>query len=136
MANTDPNRPEIITRTAFGGRSAVALGGNRYSIKSEALYKAANAVALPARGLPIDAALWVAWYALVFRLPFSLLLSGLLAPYMAVALVLLVLLPTLTWLSQVAHALPDHRGDCWARLVLVLVGLLVATNGFWARGAL
>jgi hypothetical protein len=27
MTNQDPNRPEIITRTAFGGKSAVALGG-------------------------------------------------------------------------------------------------------------
>lgn len=136
MANTDSNRPEIITRTAFGGKSAVALGGNRYSIKSEALYKSANAVALPARGLAVDVALWVSFYALAFRLPWSLALVGWLPPYMALVLVLLVLLPTLTALGQVATALPDHTKDAWARLFLVLCGLLVATNGFWARGVL
>ncbi len=134
--NQDPNKPEIITRTAFGGKSAVALGGNRYSIKSEALYKTANAVAIPARGVAIDVALWVSAYALLFRMPWSLVLVGILPPYLGLVLVLLVLLPTLTLVSQVATALPDHRKDAWARLFLVMCGLLVATNGFWARGAL
>jgi hypothetical protein len=136
MANTDPNKPEIITRTAFGGRSAVALGGNRYSIKSEALYKAANAIALPARGGVIDGAMWVSCYAVVFRLPLTLFVERWLPGYLAIALVLLVLLPTLTCLSQVAIALPDHRPDCWARLAMVVGALVLATNAFWLRGAL
>lgn len=136
MANTDPNKPEIITRTAFGGRSAVALGGNRYSIKSEALYKAANAIALPSRGGVIDGAMWVSCYALVFRLPMSLFIERWLPPYMAVVLVLLVLLPTLTWLTTIANALPDHQPDCWTRLGMVVGALVVATNGFWMRGGL
>lgn len=134
--NQDPNKPEIITRTAFGGKSAVALGGNRYSIKSETLYKTANAVALPARGAAIDAALWVSGYALLFRLPFSLVIAGWVPLYLALVGVLLVMLPTLTCLSQVAIALPDHRRDAWARLFMVIGGLLLASNGFWARGAL
>jgi len=135
MANTDPNKPEIITRTAFGGRSAVSLGGNRYSIKSEALYKAANAIALPARGGVIDGAMWVSCYALLFRLPISLLIDGWMPPYMAIVLVMLVLMPTCTCLSQVALALPDHRPDCWARLGMVVGALVLATNAFWLRGA-
>ena len=134
MSNTDPNKPEIITRTAFGGRSAVALGGNRYSIKSEALYKAANAIALPARGGVIDGAMWVSFYAVVFRLPLTLYIEHLLPPYLAITLVLLVLMPTCTCLSQVAMALPDHRSDCWARLGMVVGALLIATNAFWLRG--
>lgn len=133
MANTDPNRPEIITRTAFGGRSTVALGGNRYSIKGESLFKAANAVALPARGGVIDAACWVSCYALVFRLPLSLYADGWLPPYMAIALVVLVLVPSSGWLATIAKALPDHQPDCWARFAMVVGALLVATNFFWMR---
>jgi hypothetical protein len=136
MVNQDANKPEIMVPAPLGGKSSVSLGGNRYSIKSESLYKAANAIAIPARGGLVDGAMWVSAYAVVFRLPFSLLIQGWLPPYMAIALVMLVLLPTCTWLSQVAHALPDHRSDCWARLVMILIALLIATNGFWLRGAL
>jgi hypothetical protein len=136
MANTDPNRPEIITRTAFGGRSSVALGGNRYSTKSESLYRWANAIALPARGLVVDAGLWVSGFAVGFRLPFSLMTAGLLPYYMGLAIMLLVLIPPVCALGMVAESLPDHRGDCWARLGLILIALTIATNGFWLRGAL
>jgi len=133
MANQDPNRPEIITRTAFGGKSAVALGGNRYSVKSEALYRAANAIALPARGLVVDAGLWVGSFAVAFRLPFSLLYSGLIPYYLGLTIMLLVLVPPVAALGMVADALPDHRADCWARLAMVVGALLIATNGFWIR---
>ena len=136
MANQDPNRPEIITRTAFGGKSAVALGGNRYSVKSEALYRTANALALPARGLVVDTGLWVSALALMFRLPFSLIHSGLLPYYLGLAIMLLVLVPPVAAMGIVADALPDHRPDCWARLAMVIGALLIATNGFWLRGAL
>lgn len=133
MANTDPNKPEIITRTTLGGRSAVSLGGNRYSIKSEALYRAANAIALPARGLVVDSALWVTSLAVLFRLPFSLLIEGLVPLYLGLAIMLLTLLPPMVAIGLVAEALPDHRGDCWARLIMVVGALLIATNGFWMR---
>lgn len=136
MSNQDPNRPEIITRTAFGGKSAVALGGNRYSVKSEALYRAANALALPARGLVVDTGLWVSALAFMFRLPFSLIHSGLLPYYLGLAIMLLVLVPPVAAMGIVADALPDHRPDCWARLAMVIGALLIATNGFWIRGAL
>ena len=136
MSNQDPNRPEIITRTAFGGRSSVALGGNRYSVKSESLYRTANALALPARGLVVDAAMWVASFAVMFRIPFSLMYSGLLPYYLGLAIMLLVLVPPVAAMGMVADALPDHRADCWARLAMVIGALLIATNGFWIRGAL
>jgi|GEM_PF-6064211 hypothetical protein len=136
MANTDPNRPEIITRTAFGGRSSVALGGNRYSTKSESLYRWANAIALPARGLVVDAGLWVAGFAVGFRLPFSLLIAEALPYYMGLLIMLLVLIPPVIALGMVAEALPDHRGDCWARLAMIVGALALATNGFWLRGTL
>lgn len=136
MTNQDPNRPEIITRTAFGGKSAVALGGNRYSVKSEALYRAANAIALPARGLVVDAALWVASLAVLFRLPFSLMYSGLIPYYLGLTIMLLVLVPPMAAMGIVADALPNHRADCWVRLAMVIGALLIATNGFWLRGAL
>lgn len=131
--NTDPNRPEIITRTAFGGKSAVALGGNRYSVKSETLYRAANAIALPARGLVVDSAMWVTSLAVLFRLPFSLMYSGLLPYYLGLALMLLTLLPPVAAIGMVAEELPNHRTDCWARLAMVLGALAIATNGFWVR---
>lgn len=133
MTNPDPNRPEIITRTAFGGKSAVALGGNRYSVKSETLYRAANAVALPARGIVVDAALWVASLAVLFRLPFSLMVDGLLPYYLGLALMLLTLVPPMVAIGMVGEALPNHRPDCWARLAMVLGALAIATNGFWVR---
>lgn len=136
MTNQDPNRPEIITRTAFGGKSAVALGGNRYSVKSESLYRAANAIALPARGLVVDAGLWVSAFGVLFRLPFSLMQSGLLPYYLGLAIMLLVLVPPVAAAGMVADALPDHRPDAWARLAMVVGALLIATNGFWIRGAL
>lgn len=134
MANTDPNKPEIITRTAFGGRSAVSLGGNRYSIKSESLYKAANAIALPARGLVVDSALWVSSLAVLFRLPFSLMASGLIPYYLGLCLMLLTLGPPLVAIGMVGEAMPNHRADCWCRLAMVLGALAIATNGFWVRG--
>lgn len=133
MTNPDPNRPEIITRTAFGGKSAVALGGNRYSVKSETLYRAANAVALPARGIVVDAALWVASLAVLFRLPFSLMVDGLVPYYLGLALMLLTLVPPMVAIGMVGEALPNHRPDCWARLAMVLGALAIATNGFWVR---
>ena len=136
MANQDPNRPEIITRTTFGGRSAVALGGNRYSTKSESLYRWANAIALPARGLVVDAGLWVSAFAVGFRVPFSLLVADLVPYYLGLTLALLVLIPPVCALGIVAEALPDHRADCWARLAMVIGALAIATNGFWLRGAL
>lgn len=133
MTNTDPNLPEIITRTAFGGKSTVALGGNRYSVKSETLYRAANAIALPARGLVVDSALWVASLAVLFRLPFSLMYGGLLPYYLGLALMLLTLVPPMVAIGMVAEALPNHRADCWARLAMVLGAVAIATNGFWMR---
>lgn len=136
MANTDPNRPEIITRTAFGGKSAVALGGNRYSTKSESLYRWANAVALPARGIVTDAGLWVSGFALGFRVPFSLMSDGLLPYYLGLTIMLLVLIPPVVALGTVSEQLPDHRVDCWARMAMIIGGLAIATNGFWLRGAL
>lgn len=136
MANTDPNKPEIITRTAFGGRSAVALGGNRYSTKSESLYRWANAIALPARGLVVDAGLWVSAFALGFRLPFSLMAAQLVPYYMGLLIMLLLLIPPVVALGMVAEQLPDHRGDCWARMAMIIGALALATNGFWLRGLL
>jgi hypothetical protein len=136
MANTDPNRPEIITRTAFGGKSAVALGGNRYSTKSESLYRWANAIALPARGIVTDAGLWVSAFAVGFRVPFSLMAAGLVPYYLGLSIMLLLLIPPVCALGMVAEALPDHRGDCWARLAMIVAALAISTNGFWLRGAL
>lgn len=136
MSNQDPNRPEIITRTAFGGRSSVALGGNRYSTKSESLYRCANAIALPARGLVVDAGLWVSAFAVGFRLPFSLMLDGLVPYYLGLAIMLLLLIPPVYALGMVSEALPDHRADCWARLAMIIGALAIATNGFWLRGLL
>jgi hypothetical protein len=133
MSNTDPNRPEIITRTAFGGRTAVALGGNRYSIKSEALYRAANAIAIPARGLLVDSAMWTTTLAVLFRVPFSLMVDGLVPYYMGIAVMLLTLLPPAIAIGMVGEALPEHRPDCWCRLAMVLGALAIATNGFWMR---
>ena len=133
MTNQDPNRPEIITRTAFGGKSAVALGGNRYSVKSEAVYRAANAIALPARGIVVDSALWVASLAVLFRLPFSLMYSGLIPYYLGLTVMLLTLVPPMVAIGMVGETLPDHRADCWARLAMVLAALAIATNGFWVR---
>jgi len=133
MTNQDPNRPEIITRTAFGGKSAVALGGNRYSVKSETLYRAANAIALPARGIVVDAALWVASLAVLFRVPFSLMVDGLMPYYLGLALMLLTLVPPMVAIAMVGEALPNHRPDCWARLAMVIGALAIATNGFWVR---
>lgn len=135
MDNQDPNRPEIITRNAWGGRSAVALGGNRYSTKSEALFRAANLIAIPARGLVVDAALWVSAFAVAFRLPFSLMFDGLIPPYLGLAVMALLLVPPVMALAHVADALPNHRADCWARLGLILIALAIATNGLWLRGA-
>jgi hypothetical protein len=135
MAYTDPNRPEIITRTAFGGRSSVALGGNRYSTKSESLFKLANAIALPARGFVVDAGLWVSGFAILFRLPFSAYIAGLMPAYLCLAIALLVLVPPVCAIGKVAREMPDHSSDCWARFGMVLVALLIATNGFWIRGA-
>lgn len=134
MQSNDPNRPEIITRTAFGGKSAVALGGNRYSTKSEALYRAANMVAIPARGLVVDAALWVGIFAVLFRVPFSLLLAEMIPPYMAVILAVGVFLPAFGGVCGVFVQLPDHRIDCAGRVAMMLIGLAVATNGLWIRG--
>lgn len=131
--NTDPNRPEIITPTAFGGRTSVALGGNRYSIKSEFLYRAANAIALPARGLVVDSALWVTTLAVLFRLPFSLMVDGLVPYYLGLTVMLLTLVPPGMAIGMVGEALPNHRPDCWARLAMVLGALAIATNGFWIR---
>lgn len=133
MANTDPNKPEIITRTAFGGKSSVSLGGNRYSIKTETLYRAANAIALPARGLVVDSAFWVSSLAVLFRLPFSLMYSGYVPYYLGLALMLLALVPPLAAIGMVGEAMPSHRADCWVRLSLVLGALAIATNGFWVR---
>ncbi|HZG40478.1 MAG TPA: hypothetical protein VEZ50_17510 [Nodosilinea sp.] len=133
MTNQDPNRPEIITRTAFGGKSAVALGSNRYSVKSETLYRAANAIALPARGIVVDAALWVASLAVLFRVPFSLMVDGLMPYYLGLALMLLTLVPPMVAIAMVGEALPNHRPDCWARLAMVIGALAIATNGFWVR---
>jgi hypothetical protein len=133
MTNQDPNRPEIITRTAFGGKSAVALGGNRYSVKSETLYRAANAIAIPARGLVVDSALWVTSLAVLFRLPFSLMVDGLVPYYLGLAAMLLTLVPPMVAIAMVGEALPTHRTDCWARLAMVLGALAIATNGFWVR---
>ncbi|MEA5447332.1 hypothetical protein VB780_02045, partial [Leptolyngbya sp. CCNP1308] len=133
MTNTDPNRPEIITRTAFGGKSAVALGGNRYSIKSEALYRAANAIAIPARGLLVDSALWVTTLAVLFRLPFSLMYEGLVPYYLGLTAMLLTLVPPVMAIGMVGEALPNHRPDCWCRMAMVLGALAIATNGFWMR---
>ena len=133
MTNQDPNRPEIITRAAFGGKSAVALGGNRYSVKSEAIYRAANAIAIPARGIVVDSAMWVASLAVLFRLPFSLMYSGLIPYYLGLALMLLTLVPPFVAIGMVGEALPNHRPDCWARLAMVLGALAIATNGFWVR---
>ncbi|MGG6242572.1 hypothetical protein ACQ4N7_28505 [Nodosilinea sp. AN01ver1] len=132
-SNQDPNRPEIITRTAFGGKSAVALGGNRYSVKSEAIYRAANAIALPARGLLVDSAMWVTTLAVLFRLPFSLMYDGLLPYYLGLTAMLLTLVPPVVAIAMVAESLPNHRADCWCRLVMVVGSLAIATNGFWMR---
>ena len=131
--NTDPNRPEILTRTAFGGKSAVALGGNRYSIKSETLYRAANAIALPARGLLVDSALWVTSLAVLFRLPLSLMVDGLVPYYLGITIMLLTIVPPGIAIGMVGEALPEHRPDCWCRLAMVLGALAIATNGFWIR---
>lgn len=131
--NTDLNRPEIITRTAFGGKSAVALGGNRYSVKSEAIYRAANAIAIPARGLMVDSAMWVSTLAVLFRLPFSLMYSGLLPYYLGMALMIMTLVPPMIAIGMVGEALPNHRPDCWCRLAMVIGALAIATNGFWIR---
>lgn len=131
--NTDPNRPEILTRTAFGGKSAVALGGNRYSIKSEMLYRTANAIALPARGLLVDAAMWVTTLAVLFRLPFSLMIEGLIPFYLGLTLIVLTLVPPMVAIGMVGEALPNHHPDCWCRLAMVLGALAIATNGFWVR---
>lgn len=133
MTNQDPNRPEIITRTALGGKSAVALGGNRYSVKSETLYRAANAIAIPARGLVVDSALWVTSLAVLFRLPFSLMVDGLVPYYLGLTAMLLTLVPPMVAIAMVGEALPNHRPDCWARLAMVLGALTIATNGFWVR---
>ncbi|MEA5448524.1 hypothetical protein VB780_08105 [Leptolyngbya sp. CCNP1308] len=133
MTNQDPNRPEIITRNAWGGRSAVALGGNRYSTKSEALFRAANLIAIPARGLVVDAALWVASIAVLFRLPFSLMYSGLIPYYLGLAIMVLTLVPPMAAIGMVGEALPNHRPDCWARVAMLLAGVAIATNGFWVR---
>jgi hypothetical protein len=133
MANPDPNKPEIITRTAFGGRSAVALGGNRYSTQSETLFKAANFIAIPSRGFWIDGAMWVSFFAVLFRVPFSLLQSSVMPLYLALVLGSGIVFPSFGWLLAVAAALPDHRPDCAARVAMILVGLAIATNGFWLR---
>jgi hypothetical protein len=133
MANQDPNKPEIITRTAFGGRSAVALGGNRYSTQSETLFKAANFIAIPSRGFWIDGAMWVSFFAVLFRVPFSLLQSSVVPLYLALILVSGIFVPSFGWLLTVAKVLPDHRPDCVARLAMIVVGLAIATNGFWLR---
>lgn len=133
MTNTDPNRPEIITRTPFGGKSAVALGGNRYSVKSEAIYRAANAIALPARGIVVDSALWVSSIAVLLRLPFSLMYSGFVPYYLGLAVMLLTLIPPMAAIGMVAEALPNHQPDCWARVLMLLAGVAIATNGFWVR---
>ena len=136
MSNQDPNRPEIITRTAFGGKSAVALGGNRYSTKSETLFKAANFVALPARGLVVDTAIWLAGAATVLRIPFSLAISGALPPYMAIAIAALLLAVPLTAISSVAKEMPSHAPDCWVRVALLVAAVAIASNGFWVRAFL
>lgn len=131
--NTDPNRPEIITRTAFGGRTSVALGGNRYSIKSEMLYRTANVVAIPARGLLIDSAMWTTTLAVLFRIPFSLMVDGLVPYYLGLLIILLAMVPPAVAIAMVGEALPNHRLDCWCRLAMVLGALAIATNGFWIR---
>lgn len=130
---TDPNRPEILTPDALGGRQATALAGNRYSVKAEFLYRAANAIALPARGLIVDAALWVVSLAVLFRLPFSLMVSGVMPYYLGLTLMVMTLTPPLGAIALVGEALPSHRPDCWARLALVVGALAIATNLFWIR---
>ncbi len=132
-SNPDPNKSEIITRTAFGGKSSVALGGNRYSVKSEALFRSANFVAIPARGLVTDAALWVSFFAVLFRIPFSLLLAGMIPPYMAVILAVGIFLPAFGAVCGVFVQLPDHRIDCAGRVAMMLIALAIATNGLWMR---
>jgi hypothetical protein len=78
----------------------------------------------------------VAGFAVGFRLPFSLLIAEALPYYMGLLIMLLVLIPPVIALGMVAEALPDHRGDCWARLAMIVGALALATNGFWLRGTL
>jgi len=71
------------------------------------LNQAANAIALPARGLVVDAGLWVGAFAVAFRLPFSLMYSGLIPYYLGLTIMLLVLVPPVAALGMVADALPE-----------------------------
>ncbi len=132
MSNLDENKPEIITRTAWGGKNSVSLGGNRYSIKSESLFRAANFVALPSRGLVVDAAFWIASAATALRLAFSLMASGLVPHYLGLVVLALILLPPMGAIGMVADALPNHRPDCWARVLMLTVAVLIASNFFWS----
>jgi len=127
MAKTDSNAPTIQIGDRLGGFKQISLDSNRPSIADESLFRCANAVALPSRGMFSDALLWPLAVGVPCRLIYAAIGFGLLSPVAGFGLIAFFLVPLIIVVCYTATQLPDSHGAfSLYRLVQIALGLALA----------
>lgn len=127
MAKTDNNAPKIQIGDRLGGFKQISLDSNRPSIADESLFRFANAIATPSRGLFSDALLWPLAVGVPTRLIYSAISFGIVAPAAGFGIIAFFLIPLILVVCYTASQLPDTHGMfCLYRLLQIALGLALA----------
>lgn len=121
------NNPKIQIEGRYGQTEQIALDSNRTSIQAESLWSFQNAVALPSSGIYSDMLLWILTPATILRWLNMGAASALIPPIASTLAAILLLLPVLLGILQVAQLSPKTHGVAVVyRVGLLLAGILLA----------
>ena len=110
----------------------ISLDSNRLRVKTESLQRFSNFIAIPSRGMWLDAVQWVLTVALIVRLALTIGLVSSSLSALGIAWGLSAMMagfPLVTVFLQV----PDMRPDCFIRFCQISAGVCLATQFFWIQ---
>ncbi|MEO0538378.1 MAG: hypothetical protein AAF215_31510 [Cyanobacteria bacterium P01_A01_bin.123] len=129
---SDAPKVQIETVGMFGQPTVkqIELDTNRLRVKTESLQRFSNMVAVPSRGIFLDALMWVFTTAVLLRWALSLAITFGGLQLLGLAWGILILscgFPLVVVFMQV----PELRIDCFARFCMINAGFALATDFLW-----
>lgn len=119
--------PKVTAPDAFGGIQQLTLDTNRPLIQNESLFRFANMVAIPSRGMYSEMLRWPLISATITRLIYHAVSLGIATPIAGLAFLVVVLAPLLVIIGYTGFQLNGtHGAFCFYRLVLIVSGFGLA----------
>ena len=127
MADPKKGAPKVTAPDAFGGVQQLSLDSHRPLIQSESLFRFANMIAIPSRGVWGDSLMWPLVSAVVVRTVLHAVSFGIVAPAAALAFLFVVFAPLVIIICYTGTQLRTNHGMfSFYRLIQILIGFCLA----------